>query len=108
MTSVVDLYVSDLEPATMMRVSCVLANLAAEKALGNVARLLTKADADELKNVSTREQVLQVDRELTKGLRICTEQLDAGELGQEDFDIIIGKFFARSILHLAGKDKNRS
>ena len=69
-SSVVDMHISDLEPVTMVRVACVLANLVAEKVIDRIAKLILKSDVEKLKGSSLKSKTIELDRVLSKAYGI--------------------------------------
>ena len=104
-TAVVDLHLSDLEPCTWIRVAALLSNLASDKVIDGVARLLLPSDIDKLKGKAFKSKAISLDGDLGKCYRLAGALRASGKIDTEQEDELIGQFFTRSLLHLVQKDK---
>ena len=104
-TSVVDVHFGDLDPCVYLRVACILSNLASDKQSDGVAKLLTCSDVEKLKSKANKAAAIALDKDLAKSYRLAGVLRTAGHIDLEQSDELIGKFFTRSLLRLAGKGK---
>ena len=103
LSGVVDLYISELEPLTYCRVACVMANLASDKTVDGISKLITKTNVDKLKSKNMVSRAIALNKDQEKAYKLCQEHLEKGNFGEEAHDEIIGMFFVRSMLFLLGR-----
>ncbi len=103
-TAVVDLKMTATEPLVFVKVACCATNLISEKVVDGVSKLLVKADIQKLGGSSIKKVVSELEQLLKQGWDIGESLLHEGVITQEGVDIIVGKFFVRSILLLTHKE----
>ena len=105
--SLLGLKISDMDPIPYIKVSLMLCNLACDVAdvKDGFSRLLVADDCDKLNRASKRDQLIQLNDEMSKAWNILEQLLNEGRISVDSFDLLMGKYMVRQALLSVGKEK---
>jgi len=103
--STANLVVSKTDKVNWIKAALVATNLASDKIVDGISKLIVKADVDKLRNGDRKLMALSMNGFIEHGWNLADKTLENGIISQDEFDKIFGMLMVRCITLLCDKQK---